>query len=276
MVGVVSKIEWTEKTWNPVTGCTKVSAGCKHCYALTMAKRLKAMGNPRYQNDSPEGHEGFGVTLHHDKLDEPLHWRKPRRVFVNSMSDLFHEDVPFEFIADVFHTMTGECSYEAPPMHTYQILTKRPERMLEFFRWLEEYPGGCSEPHIQGVQLLWFDDRPHPRVWLGVSCEDQEAFDERYNLLSRVPAAVRFLSLEPLLGPIDLSHTAGAMMDWVIVGGESGPKCRPMNHEWAESIVGQCRNAGVPVFVKQLGGHPDKRGNPADWPKRLRVREWPS
>jgi len=215
-MATVSQIEWTEMTWNPVTGCTKISPGCKHCYAERMASRLQAMGQRRYAR-------GFELTLHEDALDLPLTWRAPKVVFVNSMSDLFHVDVPLEFIRRVFATM------ERCPQHTFQVLTKRAERLEELAPML-----------------------PWPRnVWMGVSVESAE-YAWRIDQLRRVPAAVRFLSVEPLLGPVDDLRLDG--IHWVIVGGESGPGARPMRPEWVESILAQCRAAGVPFFFKQWGG----------------------
>lgn len=211
-----SKIEWTEMTWNPVTGCTKVSQGCKHCYAERMARRLHAMGNARYQN-------GFNVALHEDLIDAPLRWRSPKLVFVNSMSDLFQDEVPADFIRNVFSTMV-RC-----PQHTFQILTKRSERLLELANSL-----------------------PWPQnVWMGVSVEDERVID-RVRDLQKVPAAVRFLSCEPLIGPLPRLPLSG--IHWVIVGGESGPYARPMELNWVESILTQCRKADVPFFFKQWGG----------------------
>ncbi len=211
-----SHIEWTESTWNPVTGCSKVSAGCKHCYAERMALRLQAMGNERYAN-------GFAVTLHEDLVEAPKFWKTPRVIFVNSMSDLFHEKVPLEFIKKVFATM------RACPQHTFQILTKRSDRLVE----------------IAG-QLDWA-----PNVWMGVSVEDSRVV-HRVNDLQRVPAAVRFLSLEPLIGAIDDLPLEG--IDWAIVGGESGPGAREMKIEWVRSIFRQCRKSGTAFFFKQWGG----------------------
>ncbi len=203
-------------TWNPVTGCTKVSQGCKHCYAERMAKRLEAMGSDRYRN-------GFRVTLHPDLLDVPQGWRKPRVVFVNSMSDLFHDDIPIAYIQRVFATMR-DC-----PRHTFQVLTKRSERLAEL-----------------APQLPW-----PKNVWMGVSVEDARVLS-RVRDLQRVSAAVRFLSLEPLIGPLDALPLEG--IHWAIVGGESGPKARPMRREWVTSIFRQCRAARVPFFFKQWGG----------------------
>jgi len=203
-------------TWNPVTGCTKVSQGCKHCYAERMARRLEAMGSDRYRN-------GFHVTLHPDLLDVPRRWRQARVVFVNSMSDLFHDDIPLAYIQRVFATMR-DC-----PHHTFQVLTKRSERLAEL-----------------ASQLPWPEN-----VWMGVSVEHARVI-HRVRDLQRVPAAVRFLSLEPLIGPLDALPLVG--IHWAIVGGESGPKARPMRKEWVTSIHRQCRAARVPFFFKQWGG----------------------
>lgn len=211
-----SNIEWTEMTWNPVTGCTKVSPGCKHCYAATMAKRLHSMGSPRYAN-------GFRLTLHEDLVELPKKWKQPKVVFVNSMSDLFHKDVPMEFIHRVFTTMK-EC-----PQHQFQVLTKRAERLVRI----------CDE-------IDWPDN-----VWMGVSVENQD-YAFRAELLSDVPAKVRFLSVEPLLGRIE--HLPLAGIHWVIVGGESGPGARPMDPSWVEEVYWQCQSNSVPFFFKQWGG----------------------
>ena len=211
-----SHIEWTQMTWNPVTGCTKISQGCKHCYAERMSKRLRAMGNNRYQN-------GFRLTLHEDLIDLPRRWRQPKLVFVNSMSDLFHADVPLEFIQRVFETMA------ACPQHTFQVLTKRSERVRE-----------------AAEHLPWPEN-----LWMGVSVENQ-AVIHRVADLQNVPAQVRFLSVEPLIGPLDRLPLGG--IHWVIVGGESGPGARAMKAEWVESIHCQCQNAGVAFFFKQWGG----------------------
>lgn len=211
-----SHIEWTEYTWNPVTGCTKVSQGCKHCYAERMAKRLHGMQNPRYLN-------GFNVTLHDDLVDLPRSWKKGRLVFVNSMSDMFHENVPLDFIARVFETMT------ACPQHTFQVLTKRSERLRELAPELK-WPGN---------------------VWMGVSVEDKRVM-HRVRDLAATPASVKFLSCEPLIGP--LHRIPLAEIDWVIVGGESGPKARPMKARWVEDIQRQCARKDVAFFFKQWGG----------------------
>lgn len=211
-----TRIEWTQFSWNLVTGCSKVSEGCRHCYAERMAVRLRAMGVARYAN-------GFGVALHPDLVDAPRGWRQPRVIFVNSMSDLFHEKVPLEFIGRVFDTM------RACPQHTFQVLTKRSKRLREL-----------------APLLPW-----PPNVWIGVSIEDQRVL-HRIADLRTVPAPVRFLSCEPLLGPLDDLSLDG--IAWVIVGGESGPGARPMRRAWVESIRRQCRRADVPFFFKQWGG----------------------
>ena len=211
-----SSIEWTSSTWNPVTGCTKISPGCKHCYAERMAIRLAGMKQPRYRN-------GFEVTLHPDLISAPLHWRQPRMIFVNSMSDLFHEDVPEAFIAEVFDTMV------AAHWHTFQILTKRAGRLAEIAAGL-----------------------PWPiNIWMGVSVESPR-YVHRIERLRGVPAAVRFLSIEPLLAPIPSLPLTG--LDWVIVGGESGPGARPMEADWVREIRDRCVGSGVPFFFKQWGG----------------------
>lgn len=254
-------IAWTNKTWNPITGCTKVSQGCKNCYAERIANRMWAA---QYAPNADGTTRRFtDVRLHPDRLEMPLHWRKPAMVFVNSMSDLFHEDVPDVFIGEVFAVMLRA------PRHTFQILTKRPERMVAWFR---DY---------------YANQMPSRNVWLGVSVEDQAAADKRIPLLLKTPAAIRFLSCEPLLGPVDLNKrewlcktwrkglTIGTYLDWVIIGGESGPHHRPMSTAWAESILFQCQGAGVACFVKQMGGtHPGTEME--DLPPALRVREFPT
>lgn len=211
-----SNIEWTEFTWNPVTGCLKVSQGCKNCYAERMAKRLRAMGAQRYA-------DGFKPALHWDLIDAPRAWRKPRLVFVNSMSDLFQDDVPEKFIQRVFRTMV------ACPQHTFQILTKRSERLREM-----------------AARLPWPEN-----VWMGVSVEDARVLGRAVHLAS-VPAAIKFLSCEPLIGPLEDLPLNN--IDWVIVGGESGPRARKMETSWVKSIRRQCRIHGVAFFFKQWGG----------------------
>ena len=239
-MGDRSAIEWTEATWNPTTGCDRVSRGCDHCYALTLARRLKAMGQPRYQKDGDPrtSGPGFGVTLHEDSLSLPFTWRKSRLVFVNSMSDLFHAQIPLEYVQRVFDVMA------ATPHHTYQLLTKRARRLRRI-----------------APQLDW-----PPNVWMGVSVEDQNALP-RIDDLRDVPAAVRFLSCEPLLeslGVIDLSG-----IHWVIVGGESGQGARPMNPAWARELRDQCIVVDVPFFFKQWGGLRPKSGG-----RELDGRTW--
>ncbi len=211
-----SKIEWTGSTWNPVTGCTKISAGCKNCYAERIALRLKAMGQPNYRN-------GFRVTIHPHVLEIPFRWKQPRTIFVNSMSDLFHKDVPSEFIERIFDVMRGT------PQHRFQVLTKRSTRMLE-----------------QNSRLVWPDN-----IWMGVTVENAEC-TFRIDHLRQTDTAIKFISFEPLLGPIPDIDLKG--IDWVIVGGESGPGARPMRPEWAIDIRDRCLEAEVPFFFKQWGG----------------------
>jgi protein gp37 len=349
-------IEWTRgddgtsgKTWNPTTGCTRVSAGCDNCYAVPMTRRLEgaakgAVGSGQLRrlgekyigltvrNKRGDWHFNGTVRCHDDMLDAPLRWKKPKRIFVNSMSDLFHKAVPFEFIDRVFAVM-ALC-----PQHTFQVLTKRPERMAEYLNDRRDGLGNKTDECIglealalcldnptlgagvkiraRGQLVAW----PLPNVWLGCSAEDQTAADERIPHLLKCPAAVRFLSCEPLLGDVLLngviacngyysgpcgsfrwehdSHPNrnlpldGKGIHWVIVGDESGPRARPTNIDWIRSIVQQCKAAGVPVFVKQLGARPvvksdytgelvecrcsdRKGGDMDDFPVDLRVREFP-
>jgi protein gp37 len=215
-----SSIEWTEATWNPVTGCNKISPGCKHCYAEVMARRLKGMGQPNYRN-------GFRLTLQPHMLARPLDWRRPQMIFVNSMSDLFHEEVPLDFIRQVFTTI------RQAHWHTFQVLTKRSDRLQTVARSLD-WP---------------------PNLWMGVSVERQD-YAFRIDHLRRTPARVRFLSLEPLLGPLTGLDLDG--IDWVIVGGESGQAARAMEESWVIDIQAQCRRAKTPFFFKQWGG-PNKK-----------------
>ena len=217
MSSIKTGIEWTDKTWNPTTGCDKVSPGCLHCYAEEITKR--------FPNNFPNG---FDLILHPQRLAEPLKWRKPSKIFVNSMSDLFHEKVPLDFIQEVFKVI------QATPHHVYQILTKRPERLVELAPHLEFYKN----------------------IWLGVSVENQN-YAYRVDLLRQVPTSVRFLSCEPLLGSLNLDLTD---IHWVIVGGESGQKHRPMNMDWVRDIREQCIEANVPFFFKQVGGRTPKAG----------------
>ena len=216
-----SSIEWTEATWNPITGCTPMSNGCQNCYALRLAKRLKAMGNKSYIN-------GFDLTLHHELLTKPLLWKKPKLIFVNSMSDMFHKDVPFEFIQDIFSVMK-EANW-----HIFQILTKRSDNLKNLAHKLE-WP---------------------KNVWMGVTIESKD-YMHRINDLLAPPAAIKYLSLEPLLSDMPNINLKG--IDWVIVGGESGPKARPMLKEWVIDIKNQCDNYNIPFFFKQWGGVQKKK-----------------
>lgn len=275
-MGDRSSIEWTDATWNPVSGCSKVSQGCKHCYA----ERLFPRPYP--------GRKFTDLRVHPERLDQPLRWRRPRRIFVNSMSDLFHEDVPTLFIDAVFGVMA------MTPQHTYQILTKRPERMLKYFEigsgrmfyWalmacnvIQQMNACDPEDAARIAHERGQRDFPLPNVWLGVSVENQETADERIPLLLKTPAAKRFLSCEPLLGPIDFrwapyaygpvaeisyreylekhgqinEYEALRKISWVIAGGESGPRARPMHPDWVRSLRDQCVAAGVPFFFKQWG-----------------------
>lgn len=275
-----SAIEWTDHTWNPTTGCDRISDGCDNCYALTLAKRLKAMGQPKYQNDGDPrtSGPGFGITVHPGSLQDPYTWRKPRKVFVDSMSDLFHARVPLSFVQQVIEVIADT------PQHTYQILTKRASRL----------------PKVAD-KLQW-----PPNLWLGVSVENADQ-THRINSLRAVPAAVRFLSCEPLLGPLGDIDLTG--IGWVIAGGESGTGARPMHPAWARALRNQCQQAEVPFFMKQFGSwrplrrdegappvgrqyrtlrHPGGRdeyqilirdgghnGDPDGWPADLRVRQFP-
>lgn len=315
-----SKIEWTDAVWNPVTGCTKVSAGCAHCYAERMSKRLA--GRCGYPADEP-----FRVTLHPDRLEEPLRWRTQRRVFVCSMGDLFHSDVPGYYLRMMFGVMSL-CG-----QHTFIVLTKRPDFMSDFFRAhdctlsecqaelmasryagaIETATGKTRLRNPEAINGLGHNGWPLPNVWLGVSTEDQAEADRRIPLLLQTPAAVRFVSCEPLLGPIDLTSwvfdrrrevsrlvNGPAMLNrdqaesivtqslnWVIVGGESGPEARPCDIAWIRSIIEQCKAAEVPVFAKQLGENCvgmdlwpgpkiSRKGNDLlEWPVDLQVRQWP-
>ena len=330
-MSATTKIEWADSTWNPMSGCTKVSEGCRNCYAETIAERFK--GSKAYPN-------GFGVTLFPDRLDQPLRWRKPRRVFVCSMGDLFHHEVPSDFLDQVFAVILANAVLEGPT-HQFMILTKRPARMKHYLngmapaillkRWAERADGwihvgdGSSyfSECVEGLTACdWGPDGklkpgadynpsaykyldrvwPLPNVWLGVSVEDQAAADKRIPLLLKVPAAVRFVSCEPLLGAVDLEpwltdqcegcdddgmgarggncpsghcpldhhETENRKVDWVIAGGESGPGSRPMHPDWARSLRDQCAEAGVPYFFKQFGDwapeadHPNPNRHPKD------------
>ena len=294
-----TSIEWADKVWNPVVGCTRVSAGCDHCYAIRVAARgmsaqHRGLTKLRPKDASRPGPDWTGeVRCLPQLLAVPLRWRKPQRVFVNSMSDLFHAQVPFEFIAAVFGVMA------VANRHTFLVLTKRPERALAFFGWLDDHEYGAfgamedameDEGVCDGIAL----DRPWPlpNVHLGVSVEDQATANERVPVLLDCPAAVRWVSYEPALGPVDWTQwlapgwpgrcTDGPRLDWIVVGGESGPGARPCDVAWIRSIVEQCRAAGVKAFVKQLGsawasanGGDRKGGDLSRWPTDLAIRELP-
>ena len=212
----LSKIEWTESTWNPVTGCNKISTGCKFCYAERLARRLKAMGSKNYTN-------GFKLTLQENQLYIPLKWKKPRTIFVNSMSDLFHKDIPIDYILSIFEVMNKA------HWHNFQILTKRSDNLVKLSKYIK-----------------WTDN-----IWMGVSIET-EKYKYRINDLIKVPSAIRFLSIEPMLGPLKNIPLRG--IDWVIVGGESGPDCRAIKIEWVREIRDKCLQMNVPFFFKQWGG----------------------
>jgi protein gp37 len=363
-MGDKTSIEWTEASWNPVRGCSRVSKGCEHCYADGVARRFAGVGQP-YEGLVRIGKDGKAkaqwngtVRVVSEHLADPLRWTRPRMVFVNSMSDLFHEALPFETIAAIFGVMA------AAPQHTFQVLTKRPQRAREFFDWYEgesgtgasPYAAVCTarealanagEKHVRDALAGATrdalagatEDWALPNVWLGVSVEDQATADERIPHLLACPAAVRWVSYEPALGPVRFDRLTGADgiwtdampermsereagLDWIVVGGESGPGARPFDLAWARSVIAQCREAGVAVFVKQLGAAPvdgersaiydrhglaapslaheeagmlapqyaggrvvrpapfrvrDRKGGAMrEWPKDLRVREWPS
>lgn len=238
-MGDKTRIAWCDSTWNPVTGCSPVSAGCLNCYAEPMARRLRAMGLPRYR-------DGFAVRCHEDALDQPLRWRRPRKIFVCSMSDLFHEEVPFAFIDRVMESVAFASQ------HTFLVLTKRPARMAEYFGGLTR--GGRDYKTIG----------PYPNLWLGVTSENQEMAQRRIPILLQVPAAIRFVSIEPMLSPISLGGWIGIdgfpCLDWVIAGGEKcreKARARRLDGEWIESVYEQCRSAVVPFFFKQWGTNPE-------------------
>lgn len=319
-------IQWTQPpgyigaTWNPIRGCDLVSPGCTNCYAMWAAHRMDHPGGA-YEGLTRMGPKGplwnGEVRRVHHLLDQPLRWSKPRCIFVNSMSDLFHPKVPFEFIAAVFAVMA--CC----PRHIFQILTKRPERAHEFMRWAQGLPTASGEPHRDGAPVagylgeflqretrgrvnpwqraqkgLFFppDVWPLTNVWLGVSAEDQIRLDKRSAYMAKMPSVVRWWSLEPQLGPIDLRLPL-VRPDWVVIGGESGALARETQEDWLRSSLEQCKAHGVPVYVKQMGaklsrtvpapgGRGDfdvlvqlrhkKGGDPEEWSEDLQVREWPT
>ncbi|WP_399559523.1 phage Gp37/Gp68 family protein (plasmid) [Streptomyces chartreusis] len=309
-----TSIEWTDKTWSPVTGCDRVSPGCTNCYALTMAKRLKAMGSAKYQTDgNPKtSGPGFGIAVHAAAFMEPLRWKKPRRVFVNSMSDLFHSGIGTADLHLIFGVMA------ATPQHTYQVLTKRHGRMRSLLNDPQFAHMAFHRAKMYGRPDTSPRTWPLPNVHLGVSVENQKWADIRIKALAQTPAAVRFLSCEPLLGPVRLPLTEAVggcncggygppyyvhepscgyepgpaySIDWVIIGGESGPGARLFDPQWAADLIDDARQASAAPFVKQLGSvwardtyvngksvaaHGDtKGGNPDYWPAHLRVREYP-
>ncbi len=305
-------ISWTDETWNPIRGCSRVSEGCRHCYAETVAHRFSGPGKPYEGLTNAQGRWNGTIRVVEAHLRDPLRWQRPRRVFVNSMSDLFHENVSDETIDRIFAVMA------LAPQHTFQVLTKRPERMRAYvdsraemlvYRDAAEYLATPIADALRSVSRAGGHDWPQnapfavqswplPNVWLGVSVEDQATADARIPLLLQTPAAVRFISAEPLLGPVDLAYPCfngadsfGVLegLHWVIVGGESGAGARPFDVEWARALVRQCKDAGVACFVKQLGARPydslltwealgrrdGKWDDPSEWPEHLRVQEFP-
>lgn len=229
----MSKIEWTDATWNPVTGCSRVSPGCDRCYMFAQYPRLRAMGAKGYEGEPTD------VRQMWDRLDKPLRWRKPRMVFVNSMSDLFHPHVEYEFISQVFNVMRHA------DQHIFQVLTKRPGNAVGW--WQTEIAS-------------WFNNEWPAHIWIGVSVESQK-YAPRIDVLERLPAPVKFVSAEPLLAPLDLTaHLRRGALQWVICGGESGRGARPMSTDWARDLRDQCADAATPFFLKQMGGYPNKRG----------------
>ena len=288
-----TSIEWTDKVWNPTRGCSRISPGCVNCYAERMAARFSGPGlwAEGFAKRTPAGPRWTGkveaLTGFDDTFDAPLRWQKPSRIFVNSTSDLFHEALSDEEIALVFAVMAQA------PQHQFQVLTKRAERMHALLTATSR-TGGSEDFRCLVADTLTLSHEnalewPLPIVWLGVSVENQKYGDRRIPLLAGTPAAIRFLSCEPLLGPLDLSRYL-KLVDWVIVGGESGPGARPFDVAWGRVLVEQCRHADVRCFVKQLGAHPmrgrgrnraelnlesAKGGDPAEWPRGLDVRQFP-
>jgi len=271
-----TKIEWAQETWNPVTGCSKISDGCANCYAEKMARRLQAMGVKKYR-------DGFAVRCHPEELEKPLHWKKPRKIFVCSMADLFHEEVPHAFRTDVFDVM---CSWRWPskaaqrrgdendlvdPGHIYQVLTKRPQNILPWLNWVfEVWPG--DTPFNVATEVLggW-----PANIHLGLTVENQRAADERIPHLLDTPAAVRWVSFEPLLDFVDLPAKSWQALDWAVIGCETGPKRRECRLEWVRYLVNRCDTYHVPVFVKKLEIDGKVSDDPADWPEWARRREYP-
>jgi protein gp37 len=281
----MTKIEWADETWNPVLGCSKISAGCANCYAIRHVHRMAGNPNPKIADatswltvlENGQSNWTGKIRLIENRLLDPLRWRQPRRIFVCSLSDLFNHDNPDNNIDRVFAT-AALC-----PQHTFMVLTKSPHRMMQYWsdlrRRLNLIFGIAANIDCSEVDRTWASMMSHPRplpnVWLGVSVEQQATAEIRITNLLRTPAVVRFVSAEPLLGPLDLRRWLGNGIDWIITGGESGSGARPMHPDWARSLVQQCKASGVPIFVKQIldGG----RKIPFEmWPKDLQVREFPS
>lgn len=295
-----SKIEWTDATWNPMKGCSAVSPGCEHCYAAAMAvrfsgpglpyeglaKRSTKRGLPQWTGEISFAGVGDARRPYRESvMYAPMRWRAPKRIFVNSMSDLFHEGVTDAQIASVFGVMA------LTSRHTYQVLTKRPSRMVDWFEWRKHRSEKYEDVYARSCvslteELGWRSiaayawglggkDWPLKNVHVGVSVEDQQRAEERIPALLSTPATVRWLSVEPLLGPLSVPDDVWRQLDWVVVGGESGHGARAMDLEWARSVVEQCRRTDVPVFVKQLGGRVGHGPDISTWPEDLRVREFP-
>lgn len=305
----MTSIEWSDEVWNFLVGCSRVSAGCDHCYAMGMAHRGMSAAHKGLTKLRPRSAQRPGVDWNGKvrtlpgALDKPLHWRKPRRVFVNSMSDLFHSKVPFPFIAAAFGVMA------ACPQHTFQVLTKRPRRMLEFFAWVRSQPRLYASETDAAIVVRAFESEydltpgardvwPLPNVHLGVSVENQETADERMPLLLQAPAAIRWVSYEPALDQVDFTRWIDdnpRHLDWIVVGGESGGRARSFDVGWARSVIEQCEDTNCHVFVKQFGAKPfawretprsvrervflelmdAKGGDMAEWDADLRVRQAP-
>lgn len=258
-----TKISWTDSTWNPITGCSRVSKGCEHCYAERLAAGRLRHHPSRAGLTDDHGRWNGTVRFNEEWIEQPLQWKKPRRIFVVAHGDLFHENVPFKWVDRVFAVMA------AAPQHTFQVLTKRPARARVYLH-ARTKPLAVMEADLRRFGRSWKDiptrQFPLPNVWIGTSVEDQKTFDERYPHLRETPAAVRWLSIEPLLGRILFDHLP--KLDWVVVGGESGPGYRPMEPDWARDISAQCALADVPFFMKQMAG---KSRIPAD----LLIRQYP-
>lgn len=267
-------ISWTDQTWNPIRGCSRVSAGCRNCYAEKMAARFSGTGQAydglAVMKDGEATWTGK-VRLVHEHLTDPIRWKRPRRIFVNSMSDLFHESLRDDEIALIFAVMV------LAPRHTFQVLTKRASRMRKVLNdkaFVAAVAGAAAAQSIENgrkepLEMSW----PLPNVWLGVSAEDQRTADERLPELANTPAAVRWLSAEPLLGLIDMD--VNQWIDWIVVGGESGTNCREMDIEWARTLRRYAGRRGIAFWMKQLGGRPDAKKELADFTEELRVREFP-